>query len=236
MSSHELIFSLETLNGLFLMLASLRPCAAPLASTSASAPIAPAAAATPVTPAARMNSRRFRYSFLSLISELRMSAGRLMSMVVIIKMMEPLRRCSREIARQYRQVPRRAPNPAVLFPFSRRCQCRQPRPEQGPVRSQPADQVDVFHERDVRVAAERLEQAPPHEQSLIPVRQREEPHACAHTGFDRSCRQQRRLELEPEATECGARIAIGRFDGVAPPRRQQRVGVKKNDPVAARDV
>ena len=38
-------------------------------------------AAAAAAPAARMNSRRFTYSFLSVISELRMSGGRFISMV-----------------------------------------------------------------------------------------------------------------------------------------------------------
>src|SRR5580765_8582086 len=79
MSSHELIFSPGAVMTPFLMLASLRPCGAPLASTSAVAPMTPAAPAATATPLARMNSRRLRYSFLSVISELRTSDGGLIS-------------------------------------------------------------------------------------------------------------------------------------------------------------
>src|SRR2546425_7133 len=62
------------------MSASLRPCGAGVAAcTSASDPIAPSAAAPAVTDAACRNSRRLRYSFLSVISELRISDARLIS-------------------------------------------------------------------------------------------------------------------------------------------------------------
>jgi hypothetical protein len=84
MSSQALILSAALSAKPFLMLASLRPCGAPFAdsvtSPSAAAPASPAAAVAPVNAAARMNSRRFRYTFLSVISELRMFDAFLISM------------------------------------------------------------------------------------------------------------------------------------------------------------
>ena len=81
MSSH-LFGCSSTLSGLFLTFSSLRPCGAGVAAwTNASVPSTPAATAAVVAAVAPMNSRRLRYSFWSVISELRMSAARLISMV-----------------------------------------------------------------------------------------------------------------------------------------------------------
>jgi hypothetical protein len=81
MSSHLFGFS-STLSALFFTFSSFRPCGAGVAACSnASLPSAPAATAAVAAAVVPRNSRRFRYSFLSVISELRMSAARLISMV-----------------------------------------------------------------------------------------------------------------------------------------------------------
>src|SRR5436190_11503015 len=123
MSSHRFGLSTfgSTLNALGFTFSSLRPCGAGVAASSArSAPITPSAVAAAVPPAAWMNCRRLRYAFLSVISKLRTSGGRLIS---ISQLYEPFGAHPGEIPDDQAQVAGGSPQPAVLFPPPRRRQC-----------------------------------------------------------------------------------------------------------------
>src|ERR1044072_7363923 len=98
-----------------------------------------------------MNWRRLRYVFLPLISELRMSAGRLIN---IWQLYEPFGVDPGEIQKNQPEVTPRSPHPAVFFPSTRRRHSFfvSRVPPAGYTR--PPDEIDVFHDGQVCITPE----------------------------------------------------------------------------------
>src|ERR1700687_4107568 len=140
-----------------------------------------------------MNSRRLRYSFLSVTSELGMSAARLISMG---QLYEPFGVNSCEIPENQPEVSPRSLHPAVLLPPS----CRRHRPlrcaEESTARPQPPHQIDVLHDGQITVTPELGKNFPPDEQRLIAVRQAEQLHPHADADLDDARRRRWRVERE----------------------------------------
>lgn len=99
---------------------------------------------------------------------------------------------------------RDATNPSVPFPPPRRGYCHIGCPEQAAGYVEPADEIDVFHDRQVGIPADRLEHITANEQPLIAVRQRERRHTSTNAHFDQSGDRARRIESEAETARHGA--------------------------------
>src|SRR5262245_9917610 len=168
-------------------------------------PITPSAVAAAAPPAAWMNCRRLRYTFWSVISELRMSAARLIS---ISQLYEPFGVHTGEIPPDQAQVAGSSPRPAVLFPAPRRGYCLFRGHVHPSGYTQPPDEVDVLHDGHIGVTPEPAKCVPPDEQRLVAVRQGEHPHAYAHAEFDDPRGRRRRIEREAETSMADARVAV----------------------------
>src|SRR5258708_3717582 len=83
---------------------------------------------------------------------------------------QPAGRNSSQIQRNQRQMPEGSPDPSLALPPARRGHDRNRRPEQPAPEVQASDQIDVLHNREVRIAPERLEYVPADEERLVTVR------------------------------------------------------------------
>ena len=68
-----------------------------------------------------------------------------------------------------------------------------------------------------------------------PYRQGEHPHTQAHANLDQPRRQRPGIEGEAETAMADTRVAVRALDDTPPLARQPRVGVQKQQPVAVRD-
>src|SRR3954462_3146733 len=134
----------------------------------------------------------------------------------LVQANEALRGHTREIQQHQQQMTGGAHEPAVMLPTARRCDRRLRRPEQAPTPCQTPYEIDVFHDRQMSVAAHRFEDRASYENRLITVRQTKNGDSCAHGELDYASHQRFGIERESETTGDNAGIPARRLDRISP--------------------
>ncbi len=100
-----------------------------------------------------------------------------------------------------------------------------------PQATEPPRQLDVLHERDGRVAAQRLEGGAPHEDGLVAGEDAGQARAQVHEGGDHPEGPARVVEDDVEPAAHDPQVAERARDGALEARGQMRVGVEEEQDV-----
>src|ERR1700722_9772764 len=112
---------------------------------------------------------------------------------------QPGRRPSSQEQQDQRSVLDGASEPAVAFPPPRGCERRNVSVFKTSSTAKPPDEIDIFHQRPVRVAPDLTEDLASREQGLVSVGEPEQPDPEPDAMLDPSSPASARIERETKA-------------------------------------
>ena len=110
--------------------------------------------------------------------------------------------------------------------------CPEPERREAADALEPAGELDVLHESDLRVAAQTLEGGAPDEDSLVTRADPRQPRPDIHEPGDQPEDEPRVVEADVEAAVSDHGVGEGALDGSGRSGRQPRVGVEEQQDLA----